>query len=104
VCWLRKRLPEEAGVKQLVLNHLVPSEPPLSRFDQAREGFSGKFHVGKDLERFPIRLEGKELLACFCGDPFPQTVLVALKRWRMRSNDLGERSSGLLEPHVRGFR
>lgn len=47
---------EQAGVKQLVLNHLVPSEPPLSRFDQARKGFSGKFHIGKDLERLAIRL------------------------------------------------
>lgn len=47
---------EEAGVSQLVLNHLVPSEPPLSRFDSAANGFSGTLHIGKDLDKIPLRL------------------------------------------------
>ncbi|WP_372700098.1 MBL fold metallo-hydrolase [Arthrobacter sp. JSM 101049] len=49
------KIAEDAGVGQLVLTHLVPSEPPLSRFDAASKGFSGKFHVGKDLDRLPLK-------------------------------------------------
>lgn len=46
---------EKAGVGQLVLHHLVPSEPPLSRFDSAKNGFSGTVHLGQDLDKIPLR-------------------------------------------------
>ncbi len=46
------RVAAEAGVKTLVLSHLVPSDPPLSDEDWlagARRHFSGRIVVGRDL-------------------------------------------------------
>jgi len=40
---------ESCGVKTLVLNHLVPGVMPVSHLQQARNGFSGKLIVGRDL-------------------------------------------------------
>ena len=49
---------ESAGVKNLVLNHLVPGDPNEVNDSQwrrrAQVGFSGKVHVGRDLMRFGL--------------------------------------------------
>lgn len=46
---------EEAGVGHLVLNHLVPSTWPASRWRKtARAGFSGRVTVGEDLLRMGL--------------------------------------------------
>jgi ribonuclease BN (tRNA processing enzyme) len=49
---------ESAGVKNLVLNHLIPADPRELNDGQwhrrARRGFSGKVHVGNDLMRFGL--------------------------------------------------
>lgn len=49
---------ESAGVKHLVLNHLVPADPRQVNDGQwrrrAQRGFSGKVHVGRDLDRFGL--------------------------------------------------
>jgi ribonuclease BN (tRNA processing enzyme) len=52
-------LAERAGVRTLVLSHLVPSDPrwvsdELYR-QKARQGFSGRVQVGNDLDRIPLR-------------------------------------------------
>jgi ribonuclease BN (tRNA processing enzyme) len=53
-------LAERAGVDKLVLSHLVPSNPGLFSDDQylrkCSVGFSGKVHVGNDLDRVPLRV------------------------------------------------
>lgn len=40
---------EPAGVKNLVLTHLVPVDNPISAWQPAKVGFSGKLIVGRDL-------------------------------------------------------
>lgn len=40
---------EPAGVKNLVLNHLIPADSPERRWRQAQRGFSGRLIVGSDL-------------------------------------------------------
>jgi ribonuclease BN (tRNA processing enzyme) len=49
---------ESAGVKNLVLNHLVPADPRAVNDGQwrrrAQRGFTGKVHVGHDLMRFGL--------------------------------------------------
>lgn len=45
---------ERAGAKNLVLNHLVPSNNPDERWRQASNGFSGSLFVGKDLMKFGV--------------------------------------------------
>lgn len=40
---------EPAGVKTLVLNHLVPADNPTERWQEAARGFSGQLIVGEDL-------------------------------------------------------
>lgn len=49
---------ESAGVKNLVLNHLVPGDPKAVNDGQwrrrAQRGFTGKVHVGHDLMRFGL--------------------------------------------------
>ncbi|MFF5105849.1 MBL fold metallo-hydrolase [Streptomyces sp. NPDC000134] len=40
---------EPAGVRQLVLNHLVPATNPARRWKAAQKGYSGKLVVGEDL-------------------------------------------------------
>ncbi|WP_245940546.1 MULTISPECIES: MBL fold metallo-hydrolase [Brevibacterium] len=45
---------EKAGVKTLVLTHLVPGSTPVSKWSEARRGFRGNFYVGEDLMHFGI--------------------------------------------------
>jgi ribonuclease BN (tRNA processing enzyme) len=40
---------EPAGVRNLVLTHLVPAENPEGRWQQAARGYSGRLVVGRDL-------------------------------------------------------
>jgi ribonuclease BN (tRNA processing enzyme) len=40
---------EACRFKTLVLNHIVPSNAPVSYLQRARNGFSGRFIVGEDL-------------------------------------------------------
>jgi ribonuclease BN (tRNA processing enzyme) len=40
---------EPAGVKHLVLNHLIPATNPERRWRAAQRGFSGRLTVGADL-------------------------------------------------------
>ncbi|MCI9888407.1 MBL fold metallo-hydrolase [Micrococcales bacterium 31B] len=40
---------EAAGVKTLVLTHLVPGNTPVEKWQGAQEGFSGRLVVGEDL-------------------------------------------------------
>lgn len=47
-------LAERAGVKNLVLNHLVPQTLPLHEWKAARHGFSGELFVGQDLMEIPV--------------------------------------------------
>jgi len=51
-------LAETAGVKNLVLNHLVPGSPEAVTDGQwkrrAQRGYSGKVHVGRDLMAFEL--------------------------------------------------
>lgn len=51
---------EAAGVKHLVLSHLIPGNNPESRWQGARSGYSGRVTVGKDLMTFGV---GKTLRA-----------------------------------------
>jgi ribonuclease BN (tRNA processing enzyme) len=52
---------ESAGVKKLVLTHIVPGNAPLPRLLQAQQGFSGELIVGEDLMQIGIgrRRNGK---------------------------------------------
>lgn len=43
------RVAEEAGAKNLVLTHFVPSDNPTSRWKTARRNYSGNLIVGEDL-------------------------------------------------------
>jgi ribonuclease BN (tRNA processing enzyme) len=45
---------ERAGAKTLVLSHLVPGNWPDEEWQRAAEGFSGKFVVGRDLDRIGV--------------------------------------------------
>jgi len=45
---------ETCGVKTLVLNHLVPGVMPVSHLQQARNGFSGRLIVGRDLMQVDV--------------------------------------------------
>jgi ribonuclease BN (tRNA processing enzyme) len=45
---------EPAGVKTLVLNHLVPGDSPDSTWRGAQRGFSGRLVVGRDLMSLPV--------------------------------------------------
>ena len=45
---------EPAGVGTLALSHLVPATNPVSRWRQARRGFSGDLVVGEDLTVIPV--------------------------------------------------
>ncbi|MEV0848652.1 MBL fold metallo-hydrolase [Streptomyces sp. NPDC049954] len=45
---------ERAGVKNLVLSHLVPASNPERRWRQAQRGFSGNLVVGHDLMDLPV--------------------------------------------------
>jgi ribonuclease BN (tRNA processing enzyme) len=47
-------LAEKCGAKALVLSHLGPSDNPTERWNEARAGFSGDFHVGEDLMLIPV--------------------------------------------------
>ena len=40
---------EKAGVKNLVLTHLLPGDNPKGRWQPARHGYSGRLVVGEDL-------------------------------------------------------
>jgi ribonuclease BN (tRNA processing enzyme) len=46
---------QPAGVKNLVLTHLVPGNNPVSRWRHAQRGFAGKLIVGEDLMELPVR-------------------------------------------------
>lgn len=46
---------EYLGARQLALHHLVPAEPPVERWQAAQIGYSGVFHVGKDLNAINFR-------------------------------------------------
>lgn len=49
------KVAEEAGVRRLVLNHLVPSDWPVHRWRKSvRRDFSGDLTVGQDLLRIPL--------------------------------------------------
>ncbi len=45
---------ESAGVKTLVLSHLVPGNWPEHKWRQAQRGFSGQLIVGQDLDRVGV--------------------------------------------------
>ncbi|MFI7480890.1 MBL fold metallo-hydrolase [Kocuria sp. M1R5S2] len=45
---------ERAGVKKLVLNHLVPGNWPVEQWEKAGETFSGELVVGEDLDSIAI--------------------------------------------------
>lgn len=45
---------ERAGVKTLVLSHLVPANTPERRWRQAGRGFSGRLVVGRDLQEIGV--------------------------------------------------
>ena len=45
---------ELAGVKKLVLTHIVPGNAPMSRLLKAKQGFSGELIVGEDLMQIGI--------------------------------------------------
>lgn len=45
---------EPAGAKNLVLNHLVPSNNARSRWQLARRGYSGRLFVGEDLMQLGV--------------------------------------------------
>lgn len=45
---------QAAGVKTLVLTHLVPGNTPTEKWQEAQQGFSGAFYVGEDLMHFGI--------------------------------------------------
>lgn len=40
---------QAAGVPHLALNHLVPAQPPVSRWRNAKRGYDGRLTVGEDL-------------------------------------------------------
>ncbi|WP_313816012.1 MBL fold metallo-hydrolase [Citricoccus sp.] len=40
---------EPAGAKNLVLTHMVPTDNPISRWMEAKEGYGGRVIVGEDL-------------------------------------------------------
>ncbi|CCH88407.1 Metal-dependent hydrolases of the beta-lactamase superfamily [Modestobacter italicus] len=46
---------EKAGAKNLVLTHLVPGDNPTSRWQRARQGYSGRLVVGADLMELAVR-------------------------------------------------
>lgn len=45
---------QPAGVKNLVLSHLVPGNNPKTAWLKAKQGFSGRLIVGEDLMRLPV--------------------------------------------------
>jgi ribonuclease BN (tRNA processing enzyme) len=45
---------EQAQAKNLVLTHLVPANNPVSRWQQAQKGYSGKLIVGEDLMQLGV--------------------------------------------------
>jgi ribonuclease BN (tRNA processing enzyme) len=45
---------EQAGVKKLVLNHLVPGNWPVEEWQKAGSGFSGELVIGEDLDAIAI--------------------------------------------------
>ncbi|MCU1568290.1 MAG: Metal-dependent hydrolase of the beta-lactamase superfamily [Pseudarthrobacter sp.] len=45
---------EKAQAKNLVLTHLVPANNPVSRWQQAQKGYSGKLIVGEDLMQLGV--------------------------------------------------
>lgn len=45
---------ERAGVRTLVLTHLVPAQTPVDKWQRAQAGFSGNLIVGEDLMSFGI--------------------------------------------------
>jgi ribonuclease BN (tRNA processing enzyme) len=49
---------EAAGVRTLVLSHLVPGNWPEFRWQRAQRGFSGKLIVGRDLDSISLRASG----------------------------------------------
>jgi len=40
---------EQCGVRALVLSHIAPGDNPVSRWEEAKSGFSGRLVVGEDL-------------------------------------------------------
>ena len=48
------RVAESAGVKTLVLTHIVPGNTPVHKLLQAQKGFSGELIVGEDLMQIGI--------------------------------------------------
>ena len=42
------------GVKTLVLNHIVPGNTPDSHLRRAKQNFSGKMIIGKDLMKIGV--------------------------------------------------
>jgi ribonuclease BN (tRNA processing enzyme) len=45
---------EAAGVKTLVLNHIVPGNAPIAHLQQAGQGFSGSLVIGQDLMQIGV--------------------------------------------------
>lgn len=45
---------EEAGVRKLVLNHIIPGDWPARVFRRAQRGFSGRLIVGQDLDQVGV--------------------------------------------------
>jgi ribonuclease BN (tRNA processing enzyme) len=45
---------QPAGVRHLVLNHLIPGDNPDSRWRSAQSGFSGHLTIGRDLMTFDV--------------------------------------------------
>jgi ribonuclease BN (tRNA processing enzyme) len=45
---------ERAGVKKLVLNHLVPGNWPVEKWEKAAENFSGELVISEDFDAIAI--------------------------------------------------
>jgi ribonuclease BN (tRNA processing enzyme) len=48
------KVAEEAGVKTLVLNHLVPGNAPVAHLLRAKANFSGQLVIGEDLMQIGV--------------------------------------------------
>jgi len=48
------QIAEKAGVKKLVLNHIVPGNTPIAHLRQAKQNFYGDLIIGKDLMQIGV--------------------------------------------------
>lgn len=53
---------ESCNVGTLVLNHIIPGVTPISRLQEARQGFSGQFIISEDLMQISVSKVGCRVL------------------------------------------